>query len=289
MKIIAIIVIYMPNFKELISAIDDIMSLSVDVCIVDNSEPNQEFDFSILNPKVKLIQNFSNLGIAKAQNIGIKANLREYNYFLFLDQDSKLSKNFILDSKDFLEDKNVFIQVPVVRNKVNGNIYYASKISKIGLPKKVNMLNESKFQLIDIGISSGTLVKKKVFESMIYFREDLFIDFVDIEWFLKCKKKNFKVYQNNLISLLHQIGGEEKKFIGKNILVHNEVRIYYKTRNIFLMFRDEFNLVYLSYQLVSSLILNLLNVIFIENRLLGLKMYLKGILHGFYNKGGKLE
>lgn len=287
MKTLAIIVLYNPNLEELSSTVSDLTMFGLDICLVDNSEKVIEFSTFGKYTNLKIIQDRSNFGIAKAQNIGINYGMETYDNFLFLDQDSSLSDNFMIDSMEFLNNKNMFVQVPIIKNKNDYSIYPATVLDKHGLPNNVIVNDSVKFQQVDIGISSGTLVKSEVFKLNITFREELFIDFVDIEWFLNCKKNGISIFQNNRIFLFHLIGGQSRKVLNRKILVHDEKRIYYKTRNAFLLLKLGYNKIYVSHQIVTSLFFSALNVMFVRNKLSGLNMYLKGIWHGLSNKGGK--
>ena len=223
MRTLAIIVLYNPSLDELMITIKDLTAFNINICLVDNSEIFNDFSDYAIFDNLSVIRNSSNLGIAQAQNIGVMHGISIYDSFLFLDQDSSLSSNFVIDSLDFLNNPDMLVQVPIVKNKFTNTIYPASVINEYGLPHKVLVDSCQKYQKIDIGISSGTIVKSEVFKLNILFKEFLFIDFVDIEWFLNCRKNSIDVYQNNKIYLLHLIGGESVKILNRHILVHNEI------------------------------------------------------------------
>ena len=93
----AIIVLYNPDFELLFKGLEALLPQVDEVCIIDNSLTNNACKINHLH-KVHYMPLCKNIGIAAAQNIGIKYFLsRQFNYVVFSDQDSVISENAIID------------------------------------------------------------------------------------------------------------------------------------------------------------------------------------------------
>ncbi|HFR6094685.1 TPA: rhamnosyltransferase, partial [Shigella flexneri] len=88
-----------------------------------------------------------------------------------------------------------------------------------------------------VTISSGTMVSKEVFEIVGMMDEELFIDYVDTEWCLRCLNYGILVHIIPDIEMVHAIGDKSVKICGINIPIHSPVRRYYRVRNAFLLLR----------------------------------------------------
>ena len=66
--------------------------------------------------------------------------------------------------------------------------------------------------------------------------EILFIDYVDTEWSLRCKKENIPIYVNSKAILQHSIGTNNFKFFSMTFFIHSSTRIYFQFRNCIILF-----------------------------------------------------
>ena len=60
-------------------------------------------------------------------------------------------------------------------------------------------------------ISSGSLIRLDVFDKVGLMLEELFIDFVDIEWGMRAKKNGYICYIANNVLMKHSIGDKSVK------------------------------------------------------------------------------
>lgn len=81
------------------------------------------------------------------------------------------------------------------------------------------------------------MVSKEVFEIVGMMDEELFIDYVDTEWCLRCLNYGILVHIIPDIEMVHAIGDKSVKICGINIPIHSPVRRYYRVRNAFLLLR----------------------------------------------------
>jgi rhamnosyltransferase len=90
----------------------------------------------------------------------------------------------------------------------------------------------------DFLISSGSLVALDAVQRVGEFDEALFIDSVDLEWCCRARSRDFALYGVCAASLDHRLGDRRRVFLGFiQLVVHSPVRIYYMTRNRFLLYR----------------------------------------------------
>ena len=99
----AVIVSYQPIINDLMHLIDSLKRQGVESIVVDNGSLGRE-KFANLREICVFIELEKNLGIAAAQNIGIrKAEEKGAEYIVFFDQDSKIDENYIRAlTQDFL-------------------------------------------------------------------------------------------------------------------------------------------------------------------------------------------
>jgi len=80
-------------------------------------------------------------------------------------------------------------------------------------------------------IASGSLIKISALKEIGLMREDLFIDWVDIEWGLRASKLKFEHFIIPRAIMRHSIGDEFVEVGKKKINLHSDIRNYYIVRN----------------------------------------------------------
>ena len=87
------------------------------------------------------------------------------------------------------------------------------------------------FEVADYVISSGSLIPIEVLDEVGDMDEQLFIDWVDIEWGMRAKRYGYVSYIAPRVIMRHSIGDEYVKFGHKNINLHTDFRNYFIVRN----------------------------------------------------------
>lgn len=245
--------------------------------------------------KEQYIVNGKNLGIAAALNQGMKfAQSRGASWCLLLDQDSRLSKvdiETLIIQRNSLNSKRLAILAPV---------YYCSNVGRFGdaisfeygrLKRCAISSNSfgSKLYPADYVISSGSLVNLSVCEEIGWHNEELFIDFVDIDWGLRAKRHGYDIFLTNDVCMKHTIG-DKPISIGKlKVVNHSPLRHYYYFRNVFFMLRKKHvPLDWKVREVVKLPIRFILYAGFTEQRLSHIKYMTKGMLHGIRGRFGAL-
>lgn len=284
-----IIVTYEPELNQLRHLVKNVQAAGFLPILVDNSEKNPLKKRLFLG-EIQMVDMQGNAGIAAAQNAGITlAKKLGAEIIGFFDQDSQADAELIqklLDHTKLYED---CVIAPVALEKDTFLEYPVQRLNKMGYPKDVYVKNAKRPQKVDLVISSGTMMPMKVIEKAGMFDEDFFIDFVDIEWCLRCKKAAVPIYVLPDALLYHKIGNETIDAGQMEITVHSPLRTYYKVRNSFLLLYKKVNVIFAFRQILPALIHNLLLIFKVEKRKEYLKYYLLGIYHGICGVKGKYK
>lgn len=218
-----VVVIYNPsacvadNIASYINEIDQFFL--VDNSIMRNDELLKNL---ISHKKVTYIHEGTNKGIAYALNKGCTEAINNgCEWILTMDQDSKFI-NFNGNSiTKYINGNESDIAVFFPQYLINGKLY-----------DKLFKYNGKSF----ITMTSGNLMNLRAYNCVGKFNEDLFIDFVDIDYCLRIRAANYAIKMMDDITLMHGLGKVDyRNLFGKKIIVtnHNYLRRYYITRNRF--------------------------------------------------------
>jgi rhamnosyltransferase len=287
-KICSIVVLYQPqdiyNLKQI--------SIECSSCIiVDNSECsniNLVNDLNLSN--IFYIPIKDNVGIATAQNIGIKkARELGYDLVVFFDQDSVIYDGFIEKlvcsyNKLINEGFDVGLIGPRAHNFKTGYKYEPRNIFSKESKKE-------RFTFATDTLSSGSLIPMSILDVVGDMKDDFFIDSVDHEWCWRAKYKFGKEIVIDEETLLpHMIGDGEIKFLGITFNMGSSFRYYYVYRNWILLMNLDYVPTKIKLRTLFLIPLRLLVYFIIsKDRFYLTKMSLKGIYHGIIQKTGRLS
>ena len=179
------------------------------------------------------IRNGENLGVAQALNLGAQKALENgYDYILTMDQDSKAAPDMVTNMLSCLE------------------VYDPSQvgiITPLHIICNVPPQTEGKCSDVFLTMTSGNLLNLGIYNKVLPFAEELFIDCIDYDCCLKMHQHGYKIIQASSAVLLHKLGNIKtyylpgrKKF---HVTNHPPFRRYYITRNRFYLmnkYRKEF-------------------------------------------------
>jgi rhamnosyltransferase len=230
-KTYSILVAYNPLKDELSSAVERLKTQTNIVVVCNNSD----YDVEYKDEKVKVFNFKDNLGIAKAQSIGMKwAFENGADFILQMDQDSISDENLVQNLLNCYEElTNKGHKVGLVGPQDFDKD--TKELNKARL-KKGNYIEGTNFVSLEQTLSSGSLVSKDVYDAVGGMEDALFIDAVDSEYCWRIRKNGFLVIRNNDALLAHKLGAGKKKFLGFiNVGVPSPVRHYYQVRNTLLL------------------------------------------------------
>jgi rhamnosyltransferase len=282
----AVVVLYNPESDVLENL--RILAAQVDaLVIVDNgsSESFRDALESMLNARVELIRHAENLGIATGFNTGVRRLIElGCGFSLTFDQDSQIEADFVQKmvfafSEARQRYRQVFVLAPHWQD-MNSGIRFPNTWAK-------NLM----FRQVRETISSGNMIDNTVFAKIGFFEDAYFIDGVDVEFHLRCKKAGFPVVQTARALLFHSLGVQNiQKFLFIPVILtfHSHMRKYYIARNRIQNYR-RYALVFPFWFLVDLPVFfyETLIVVFDQDAGQKLKFSWLGVRDGFGDKMGK--
>ena len=239
-RVAAIIVLYHPDQELLERLLSSVAPQVHHLVVVDNTpqpDPALQTLLSRYTEQVSYVPLGDNKGIAAAQNRGIQRIMGEgYSHVLLLDQDSFPDANMVhelLAAEAAMLNKrmNVAAVGPLFIDEKNGVDSKAIRhtwirVKRIPIDRSATQPVEA-----DYLISSGSLIRLSMIAEVGLMREELFIDWVDIEWGLRALRMNSKCYIVPSAVMIHSIGDNFVRALGKDINLHSDTRNYYIVRN----------------------------------------------------------
>jgi rhamnosyltransferase len=232
-QVCAVVVTYNAT-DELIDNIAAIRSQVSHLVIVDNGSRLEGVDLvetSRARFNCEVILNSSNFGIAKAMNIGIGyAAAQGCKQAVFFDQDSIAgNRRYVPSLLDAYQESSRLRPIAMIAPR------YFDRSSGEELPSA-----KGRDGCLLAAMTSGTLVPISIFESLGMYDEQLYMDYVDIEFCLRCRRAGHSIVEAPRAILLHSLGRRTKHTICGRVFSttnHNASRRYYITRNRLLLMR----------------------------------------------------
>jgi rhamnosyltransferase len=204
------------------------------VVAVDNSpEADVRLHECLREQGIEVIFNRNEGGLAGAYNRGAEFLLaRQCDLIFLLDQDSNIEPSFFADMMDgssalgtdaFLIGPKIY---EIALDKCMPVIPPGKRFPK---PFRIEDQNQGLFPTLCI-ISSGSAISAAAYRKLGPFREDYFIEYVDVEYSLRAKSRSVPVYMNAAVTLRQTNGRIERhgKWFTTN---HAAWRRYYIARN----------------------------------------------------------
>ncbi len=224
--ICAIVVTYFPDdrFVDRIKLVTEQVDM---VVVVDNSGDSQITSRlqELGSDRIHMICNEFNVGLASALNSGTTwAKAEGYCWAVLLDQDTTLHS-------DAVEQL-----LSIVRKYPS-----PERIAAVGSNYGHRSSTHSPWTEETSVISSGTLLSLPAFESIGPFRNEFFVDCVDLDYCLRARQSGFVVLRSTNKLMEHQIGNVTKHSIltfQAGTSNHAVIRRYYLARNLSTLIRE---------------------------------------------------
>lgn len=202
------------------------------IYIIDNNSQDDTLEIlkEYMQSKVKIVKNKKNVGVAKANNQGIKQAISdECNQILIINNDVEFENTLIQKLINVQNEKSCSLVAPKIMYYDNPNhIWYAGAWfvkSKGYLPSHRGMkhLDEGQFnQIIEVEYAPTCclLVKKEVFEDVGLMNENFFVYFDDTDFSYRVwKHGKHKIMYYPFVEFYHKVGSLTKSLNrkGKNI------------------------------------------------------------------------
>ena len=211
--------------------------------IIDNNSVDETLEIicKIKKIDIQVIENKKNIGVAAANNMGIKLALDQgYKKVLLSNNDIVFDKNIIGDLVNFSKNQSSSISsLKIMYEHDKDKIWYCGgffNFNKGLVPEHLGIgqpdfgqYNHLKYS--DYAPTCFVLFDSKVFSEIGFMDEAYFVYFDDTDFFYRVKKNgNFKLLVNQKIKIFHKVGSltstsdaKGKKsnfFISQNIQNH---------------------------------------------------------------------
>lgn len=293
LRVVAIVVTYQPVVEVLGQLLEALTPQVVSVVVVDNGS---HADLEAWNKErqphnIEVLLLGENRGIAAAQNVGIQwARNRGAGFVLLMDQDSIPAPDMVEKLISTISEQPLPAAAgPRYLDVRQDNPPPFIRVRGLRLERCACSTEESVVP-VDYLIASGCLIPMSMLDKVGGMRDDLFIDYVDIEWGLRARHHGFQSYGVCSAHMQHSLGDHPIKFFSKNIPLHSPLRHYYHFRNALLLYKEPW--VPLNWKLVDGWRLCLKYVfysLFAKPRMAHWRMMTLGVWHGLVGKTGKLE
>jgi len=237
----AVVVTYHPD-PELPVRLRGILRQVGAVVIVDNGSGDAELKMLrelSADPLVTLVLNSDNLGIARALNVGIqRAAALGFAWVLLLDQDTSVDEDMVrtlIAVHAAFPDKDRLAVIGSGFRDVNRQPRGAGNAAHGGSRE------EAPWEDVECVITSGSLLPLAAHAAIGPFREEFFIDHVDIEYCFRARAKGFRVIKTRRSIMSHAIGATTEHnwlWLNKWTTNHSPDRRYYFARNDTVMLRE---------------------------------------------------
>jgi rhamnosyltransferase len=291
--IVAVVVTYNPDLPRLAQQLAALQSQVQQIVLVDNGSSQNMVNWvqqlTGAWPTPWVLSLAENRGIAAAQNHGVAwARTQAASHILLMDHDSLPAPDMVSHLLHTLQQRADAGAVGPWH--ADPRRTHASKpfVRIEGLAMRRLVCSDADTLLsVDHLIASGCLIPIAVLDRIGPFREDFFIDFVDVEWCLRARHAGYALYGVCAARLEHSLGDAPVRFLGREYLSHAPWRHYYHVRNALLLYREPW--VPLNWKLVSAwrLVLKMgFQVLVPASRWQHLGQIAQGIWHGLLGLAG---
>lgn len=293
----AVIVTYRPDLERLAELLDVLSSQVASTIVVDNGSLVDLSAWVGLrkDQALHVVSLGKNQGIAAAQNVGIeRAKQVGAEYVVLFDQDSVPAADMVEVLRAAAEAKAAegCVVAAVGPRYVDDRMHNPPPFIQVhGLRiKRHPCTDPAAVVAVDYLIASGCLISMRALDTVGGMREELFIDYVDIEWGLRAGQRGFQCFGACAAKMHHSLGDEPIMFLSRGIPAHNPVRHYYHFRNAVWLYRQAWLPAHWKWADGIRLVLKYgFYAVFAKPRAAHLRMMSLGIWHGLRGRMGRLE
>lgn len=228
----SVIVLYNPDLVQLEKNFEILKNQVQKVIYIDNSDKSCDKLNFFDDEKIVYLYMNQNVGIAKAQNVGIDIALgNESDFIFFLDQDSTVTHS-MLDNLVYNYENLRFKGIKIAAIGPSPINIQTGKPYKSRIRRSLDYLDiENQILNVKQIISSGCMIHSSVIKDVGYMDESLFIDGVDHEWCWRAKSKGYQIGLSAPVFLNHMLGEGDRFIFGIRVAVTSPFRVYYQYRN----------------------------------------------------------
>lgn len=186
-------------------------------------------------PDVKIIETGENCGVAKGNNIGIKAALEDNcEYILLLNNDTEVDKEMLsrmidkANEKTMVTCKMYYYEPENVIWCAGGKINWGKATTTHFGENEVDIGQHEKSRFVEYTPTCCLLIHKDIFLKIGLMDEDYFMYYDDTDFLVRANNYGYRVWYESGAKLWHKVsassGGAESKI---NIYYGNRNRLYF--------------------------------------------------------------
>jgi rhamnosyltransferase len=297
----AVVLTYQPEMAALEALVARIVPQVASAVIVDNGS-DAAIRAGLANvvarfPSARTICLETNLGVAAGHNRGIAAALEKGCAFvLILDQDSLPSPDMVAElAEGYRRAAETAHKVAAVGPRyvqtLSGEPFFFVQLGRVGL--KHLPCTDGELIRSDLLISSGCLIAAAAIREVGWMREELFIDYVDTDWFLRARQRGWTAYGVCSATMEHRLGERTLRlWLGswREIALHSPLRHYYQFRNsVYLFLRSSYPLRWKAAEARRRLKMLVVLGLLLPDRATHVKKMLCGIRDGVRGRMGRRQ
>lgn len=232
--IAGILVSYEPEAQTLRDTFASLLSQVDHLFLVDNDSSIDPAELLSVTEEERLtiIRLDENLGIAAAQNAGIaSAKALGAEFVVLSDQDTVYPLGAISRLLDVFKRWPKAAAVVPLFNDVNKSASDGF-ILENSLFFSSSRVTKGEHSLLQ-AIASGKVIRLSTLEVIGAMDEDLFIDWVDLEWCWRARHKGYQVIGSCDVEVTHALGDGSRNIGYREVNLRSPLRHYYITRNAF--------------------------------------------------------
>lgn len=272
MKLLGVVVTYYPDIPDLLENIRCYINV-VDHLIIWKNTPVEDEERYVISlsdnsDKVTYLGTGSNEGIAYALNRSVEWGINNrFTHLLTMDQDS-----LFVDARKFRK------AVEEIGNELSIGIYAPNSNHEYSSDLDV--------QTVSYAITSGSIFRLDIFDKTGLFREDYFIDAVDLEFCYRAALHGFRTVAFGKCELKQNFGQKCHSIFGVSPTLYSEYRTYNIVKNHIILWREYPKQFTEKWRFVEGYILKrfIKIVLFDKNKWKKLKALMKGIYCGITYK-----
>jgi GT2 family glycosyltransferase len=291
---VAVIILTWNRVDELVPCLDSFVRNdypATDIVVVDNgSEDETVATVKRDYPWVTLIENGTNLGFCRGNNVGLRYALeRKYDYVMLLNSDTEYLPGLIHELVSVMEAdptigiagaKNVLMENPDYTWGKYGIVTWGPMLVwTVGRFVLDDRLNEPPRDVPWV-IGNACMMRREPLETVGLFDEEFWQCNEDADWCYRCRKAGYRVVYVDRAAILHK-GGSSADVTQKKVFSYG----YFIGRNAWTFARKHGN-AFQKAKLFTMMVLGMLGRIAFfsldaaKNAILGQRAFVSGMLDG---------
>lgn len=242
----AVVVCYRPTLPQLGALLDAIAPQVAGVLVVDNGPDTTLGDWLASRRQRDCVHvpMDGNVGVATGHNAGLDvARERGASHVVLFDQDSLPASDMIGKLSAAMRSAagkgyRVASAGPYFHDPRDGMYYPFIRLNGWKI-ERVREPDEQSWCRADYLITSGCLISMNAIDEIGGMEDNLFIDYIDIEWGLRARAKGFVNLGVFDANMEHDLGDLPRRYLSGRLRVpmHSPLRHYYHFRNALALYR----------------------------------------------------